>query len=195
MTPRHTVKKWGILARPKKEVKEVTIPEGLPPGTVQEVGLKDVNLEDTAYQFRVVLKVSDIVKSIKAEGQQFSIILRGKKPYQIVSGFRRVRACQELGLEKVKAIVRDDLSDDDACKVSFIENEKKKNLTPLDKAHAVEKLRAQGKSADDIASMFGLSRRQVMRYQEIAKFSNELKKAIGDDKILAKHGLLLNAAL
>ena len=89
------------MARPNKEAEEVMIPEGLPTGNVQEVSLKDINLEDTAYQFRVVFKVSDLVKSIKAEGQQFPIILRGKKPYQIVSGFRRVRACQELGLEKV----------------------------------------------------------------------------------------------
>jgi len=183
------------LPKPKEKVEDIPIPEGLPPGKVQEVSLSDINLEDAAYQYRVVFKVLDLIKSIKAEGQQFPIILRGEKPYQIVSGFRRVRACQELGLQTVKAIIREDLSDDDACKVSFIENEKKKNLSPLDKAYAVEKLRTQGKSPDEIAVMFGLSRRQVMRYQEISKFPSELKKAIGEGKLMAKHGLLLNAAL
>jgi len=145
------------MARQKKEKEQVKVPEGLPAGKVVEVNLSDINAEDTEYQFRVSLKVSDLVKSIRQDGQQFPVILRGEKPYQIVSGFRRITALRELQAVKVKAIIREDLDDEEAFKVSFIENEKKKNLNALDKAHAVEKLKKFGKKREEIALIFGLS--------------------------------------
>jgi len=175
-----------------KKKEELVMPDGLPAGKVVEIKLSEINLENTEYQFRVNLKVNDLIKSIRKDGQQFPIILRGNKPYQIVSGFRRTTALRELGAETVKAIIRDDLDDERAFAVSFIENERKKNLSSLDKAHAVEKLKRLNKKREEIARIFDLSEKQISRYEEIAAFPDVLKKAIGSDKIQAKHGLLLN---
>jgi len=184
-------KKPAKKGKQKKE-EPLEIKEGLPSGRVTEVKLSDIDMEDKEYQFRVSLKTSDLVKSIEQDGQQFPVILRGEKPYQIVSGFRRIEALNKLGAQKVKAIVREDLTDEDAFKVSFIENEKQKNLSTLDKAHAVEKLKEAGKKKEEIGQIFGLSEKQIGRYEEIAKFPDSLKKAISSGKILAKHALLIN---
>lgn len=177
--------------RPKKERKPIVIPAGLPTGKVTEVNIKDIDADNT-YEFRVAYKASDLVKSIKQEGLQFPIILRGKKkPYQLVSGFRRLRACRQLGMSKIKAIIREDLNNEAAFTLSWVENELSKSLSSLDRAHAVEKLKEQGKGTKDIAKLFSLSKRQIQRYQIIAEFPPVLKKALKDGKILAKHGFLL----
>jgi 23S rRNA G2069 N7-methylase RlmK/C1962 C5-methylase RlmI len=76
-----------------------------------------------------------------------------------------------------------------------LENEHRKTLSSLDKAHAVEKLKEQGKKTEEIAKLFSLSSRQIERYQKIASFPDALKKALHDEVILAKHGLLLAQAL
>jgi len=181
--------------RPPKPREPIIIPEGLPAGKITEVNIKDIDVADITYEFRVAYKVTDLVKSIQEEGLQFPIILRGSKPYQLVSGFRRFRACRELGMDKIKAIIREDLTDETAFTLSWIENEVSKSLSPLDKAHAVEKLKEQDKKTDEIAKLFGLSDRQIQRYQQIAEFPAVLKKALKDGDILAKHGLLLAHAL
>lgn len=189
MARRKAEKKRG---RPPKEREPINIPEGLPKGKVEEVSIRDIAVEDTTYEFRVVYKISDLVRSIKEEGLQFPVILRGKdKPYQLVSGFRRLRACRQLRMPKIKAIIREDLSDEEAHRLSWLENEVKKSLTPLDKAHAIEKLKSQGKKTEEIAQVFGLSKRQIERYQQIADYPEILKKALKDEDILFKHALLL----
>lgn len=182
--------------RPPKEKEPIDIPEGLPTGKVSEINIRDIAVEDSTFEFRVAYKVSDLKRSIKAEGLQFPVILRGKdKPYQLVSGFRRLRACRELEMPKIKAIIREDLSDEEAHRLSWLENEIKKTLTPMDKAHAIEKLKSQGKKTEEIAKLFSLSKRQIERYQQIADYPEILKKALKNDDILFKHALLLVQAL
>lgn len=185
----------GKRGRPARPKEPIVVPEGLPKGKVIEVNISEINLKDRTFEFRVAYKVSDLKKSIQKDGLQFPVILRGEKPYQLVSGFRRIRACQELEMEKVMAIVRDDLNEDQAFSLSWLENEVSKSLSPLDRANAVVKLKEQGKSTDEIASLYGLSDRQIQRYQNIADFPDVLKKALkDDDSFNSKHGLLLAQA-
>lgn len=59
--------------------------------------------------------------------------------YRYVSGQCRLRACQELGLEKIPAIILD-LSDDEARQRAWIENELRSDLLLGDKARFTEKV-------------------------------------------------------
>ena len=60
-------------------------------------------------------------------------MLRGKKPpYRIVCGFRRVVALRELGVSTLKAVIRADLSDDQALRLSVLENEGASEETPIE---------------------------------------------------------------
>ncbi|HOU55167.1 MAG TPA: ParB N-terminal domain-containing protein, partial [Myxococcota bacterium] len=61
--------------------------------TVESVNLADIDLEDTRFQFRVTLRVADLVESIRRHGQQMPVILRrqpDRPKLQVVSGFRRI---------------------------------------------------------------------------------------------------------
>ncbi len=165
-------------------------------GEVREIPFSDIRFNDHTFQFRLELKNDDLKSSIEREGQQFPVVLRGARPpYQIVCGFRRVSALHELGRSRVKAIVVPDLSEDEAYRLSVVENQERASLGELDLANAVVKLRSQGKKEDEIAGVLGRSRRQVQRYFEVSRFPPEIKRAISSGKITMGHGLVLNRAL
>jgi ParB family chromosome partitioning protein len=154
-------------------------------------------LHQNDLEFRVSPRVGDLIEDIGRNGQQFPIIVRPLegRGYEVVSGYRRVRAIQALGWDTVKAIVRDDLQDEDmAYKISFLENEKRKSLTGVDKAHAIAKLEFLGKKPKEVQEIYGIKERQYERYKKVGKFPDVLKRAIADEKIQTTHGLLLAQA-
>lgn len=168
--------------------------EGIPQGKIQDLNFGKIDLEYNDLEFRLSPSFSDLVEDIGVNGQQFPIILRGiegSRQFQIVSGYRRVRAIKELGWNTIKAIVRDDLDDDMAFRISFLENEKRKNLTSVDKAHAIAKLELVGKKPEEIQEIYGISARQYFRYKKVGTFSDELKDAISKKRISTGHGFLL----
>ena len=184
------LKKRGRPAKPKVKIPFVS---GIPEGDVVEVLLEDIDFEDTELEFRVDQKLKDLVEDLAKNGQQFPVILRKRDDgkLQIVSGFRRCRSIQHLEWPTVKAIVRDDMDDDMAFRVSFLENEKRKNLTGVDKAHAIVKLRLKNKSDEQIQDIYGIGQRQVERYKQVSTFGSVLKEAISDSRIKTSHGLAL----
>lgn len=183
----------------KKAKRDVT-PEpvkGIPKSEICELKIEELDLELNDLEFRIAPRMGDLVEDIGRNGQQFPIIVRRiarSKLYQIVSGYRRVRAVKKLGWPTVKAIVRDDLDDDAAYRVSFLENERRKSLTALDKAHAIAKLRLLGKTTAQIRDLYGIGERQFQRYEQVGTFPKALRDAIGEQKIQTSHGLLLAQA-
>ena len=68
-------------------------------------------------------QLADLVCSIRDNGVEQPIIVRsiGDKKYEILAGHNRVHAAREAGLDTVPAIIRDDLSDEDA-KILVVES-------------------------------------------------------------------------
>jgi ParB/RepB/Spo0J family partition protein len=171
---------------------------GLEEDKVKTLPLDKIDLSVNDFEFRLTTRFKDLVESIRENGQHFPIIVRvipdtSPKKYEVVSGYRRVRALTELSIPEVKAIVRD-LDDDTAYKISFMENEKRKNLTGVDKAHAIAKLRVLGKTTEEILDIYGIGQKQLERYEKVASFPRALKDAIADERIKTSHGLLLAQA-
>ena len=171
--------------------------EGIQGGSFRDVKLKLIALHQNDLEFRVSPRIGDLVEDIKKNGQQFPVILRPLEGggYEVVSGYRRIRAIEKLGWETVKAVVRDDLYDDDkAYQVSFIENERRRNLTGTDKANAIAKLELLGKSPEQIQAIYGIGRRQYERYKKVGTFPKVLKDTVSENKISTGHGLMLMQA-
>lgn len=171
----------------------------IPTGFVVDIPLSEINFGDDQWAFRASLKVADLREDLKANGQQIPVFLRTvkkpkKKTYQIVSGFRRCWAARELGWVSIKAIIRDDLDDSRACQVSFLENEKRRNFTSLDRAHAIAKMVLQGHSCQEIQRLSGIGERQFYRYKKAAEFRPEVREAIEDNFITITQGLVLTQA-
>ena len=172
--------------RPPKERPAYTGPEvALDTGNVQKVALAAVNLEDETYQIRFSSKPDPaMLDSVRSIGIQVPLIVRPhpghEGEFQLVCGFRRATAANQVGLETVPVLVRD-LNDEAAQVVAYTENEIRKTLRDLDRARAMDKLRRTGKTTAEIACLFRLGDRQVQRIEGLLNYPHELKAALDDE--------------
>ena len=160
---------------------------------IMNISLSEIDFDNTEFCFRVDFNLNNLKEDIEVNGQQFPVVLRRQKDvgrYQIISGFRRCNALRELENTEVKAMVRD-LGDDEAYYLSYTENDKRKNLSGMDKALAIAKLTARGKSPQEIQRLYGIGERQYYRLKKSVDFPNIIKEAIADEFIQMTHGLVL----
>ena len=96
-------------------------------------------------------ELSLLSASIKAFGVLEPVLVTPKKgKYELVFGERRVRACQNLGLSEIPAMVQD-LSADKVHEIRLVENLQRADLNPLEEAQGFEKLRKLGLSLEEIS--------------------------------------------
>ncbi len=97
--------------------------------------------------------LKELAESIKQFGViQPMIVMPHKKGYRIVAGERRFRAAQMAGLKSVPAIVREH-KELEELEVSLVENVQRVDLSPLEQAMSLLKLRDQ----------FSLSLKQISK--------------------------------
>ena len=85
--------------------------------------------------------LAGLVESILEVGMVEQIIIRPSKDrfkFEIVAGERRVQAARKAGLKEVPASVQT-LSDEQAYLIQLTENAQRKDLSDLDKAHALDR--------------------------------------------------------
>ena len=130
--------------------------------------------------------------------RQFGIITPGlARPlenggYELVSGHRRLAACEALRLETMPIIVRD-MSDDEAVINMVDSNLQREHIFPSEKAFAYKmKLEAQnrqGQRTDLTSCQVGTklenedSKRQVYRYIRLTYLIPELLQMVDEEKI------------
>lgn len=82
--------------------------EGITETTIKTIGIDKIDLDRNEFEFRLTTRFKDLKEDIYQNGQQFPIIVR-KIPdtyqYQVISGFRRVRALLELEIPEVKPVL------------------------------------------------------------------------------------------
>jgi len=111
--------------------------------------------------------------------------------YQIVAGERRWRAAQRIGLRQVPVIVKEQ-SNREKLEVALIENVQRRNLNPIDKAEAFERLRAEfGLLEKEIAKLAGTSREAIANSLRILALPLEVKKALREGKVSEGHARAL----
>ena len=86
------------------------------------------------------------------------LVRRRGDRYQIIAGERRHRAAQALGLATVPVVVRE-VPDDRLLELALVENIQRAELTPLEEAHAYERLQRElGLTQEEIAKRVGKER-------------------------------------
>jgi ParB family chromosome partitioning protein len=107
--------------------------------------------------------------------------------YQIVAGERRWRASQTIGLKQVPVIIKEQ-SNREKLEIALIENVQRRNLNPIDKAEAFERLRAEFSLLEkEIAKIAGTSREAIANSLRILALPIEAKKALREGKISEGH--------
>lgn len=115
--------------------------------------------------------------------------------YELISGHRRLAACQELGVETMPVIVRE-MSDDEAVIAMVDANLQRETILPSEKAFAykmkLEAIKHQGVgsgqlvqkwSRDKMADESLDSGRQIQRYIRLTYLIPELLSMVDDNKI------------
>lgn len=110
--------------------------------------------------------------------------------YEIVVGQCRLKACLELNIERIPAVVRE-LNDDDAIQQSWVENEASSNLTMSDKAYwadfYVRKYLKEGKnkgeSRREAAEFLGVTAQTIIRYQPLVALPPDVAKKMNEGSL------------
>jgi ParB family chromosome partitioning protein len=138
--------------------------------------------------------LSELVASIRESGIVQPILVRRKgEGYEIVAGERRHRAAQALGLPTVPVVVRD-VPDDRLLELALIENIQRAELTPLEEAHAYERLhRELGLTQEEIAKRVGKERPTIANSLRLLRLPKEVQGLLAEGKIDAGHGRALLA--
>lgn len=139
-----------------------------------------------------------LIESIKKFGTLTPALARPlpEGGYELISGHRRLAACQVLGIETMPVIVRD-MSDDEAVIAMVDANLQREQILPSEKAFAykmkLDAIKHQGKasvqvaekllSVEKVADDAGESKDQVRRYIRLTYLISELLEMVDENKI------------
>ncbi len=154
-----------------------------------------------------------LVESIREQGQITPIILRPKGlGYEIISGHRRKKACEIVGLTHVKAIVRE-MSDEEAIVLMVESNLQRSEILPSEKAfsykmrlEALKRMPGRPKknvspmennsngstSSEVMAEDVGESKATIFRYIRLTELIPELLALVDEGKIAVRPAVELS---
>ncbi len=160
--------------------------------------------------FKVLLdsSMNELCESIAQNGVLSPIIVRPHPEggYEILSGHRRVKACELLRLTEVPVVVKN-LDDDTAAILLVDSNLQRENILPSEKAFAyklkLEAMKHQGKSTlsqigtklrsdEELALQVGESRNQVQRYIRLTNLIDPLIDLVDKNEMAMSAGVELS---
>ena len=168
---------------------------------VKHIYIKNIQpFADHPFEVRDDDSMKETVQSVKEHGVIMPVIVRPSDEggYEMISGHRRMRACELAGMDTISAIVRD-IDRDTAIIMMVDSNLQRENILPSEKAKAykmkLEAIKRQGartdltsrqvvgklESADKISETE--SGRQVQRYIRLNELSPPLQKLVDEQKM------------
>lgn len=127
-----------------------------------------------------------LADSIKSVGMMLPLRVRkvGNK-FVIISGERRFRAMVRLGETTIAVIVEDaNLNDGEVIQKMFIENCQRENLTPLERARAIDELmKTMSWNATQAAAKLGLSDSTTSRLLALMTLPEDIQQKVASGAI------------
>ncbi|MBO4245397.1 MAG: ParB/RepB/Spo0J family partition protein [Bacilli bacterium] len=182
----------------------------------------DISLIDNFkdHPFKVIDNddMKSLKESIKVSGVLSPVIVREKEDgrYEMISGHRRKYACESLGIDKIKCIIKN-LSDDEATIFMVDSNLQREKLLPSEKAFAykmkyealkhqrktpanqhdteVRQVGAVVRSDDILGEEHGDSGRQVQRFIRLTYLIPELLNMVDNSELKESPSIALTPAV
>ena len=115
--------------------------------------------------------------------------------YELVSGERRVRACQELGLKTIPAFIIKVDSDAEMLELGLIENLQRENLNPIEISLSFKRLIDEcALTQEQVAEKVGKERSTVTNFLRLLKLPERIQIGIRSNKISMGHARALISA-
>ncbi len=121
--------------------------------------------------------LNELADSIKAHGVMQPIVIRpiGEDAFEIVAGERRWRAAKIAGLEAIPAITKD-IDDQTAIAMALIENIQREDLSYLEEAQALQRLKDEfSLKSKEVAEAVGKREKEVSELLGLLKLPEPLK--------------------
>jgi ParB family chromosome partitioning protein len=138
-------------------------------------------------------KLGELKASIEEVGLLQPIVVREIAPerYELIMGERRWRACRDLAMETVPAIVRE-TADDAMLRDALLENLHRQDLNPLEEAAAYQQLLAEfGATHEELAKKLGVSRPQITNTIRLLNLPAPVQRRVAAGVLTAGHARAL----
>lgn len=137
--------------------------------------------------------LEDLAGSIRESGVVSPVVLRSRaQGYELLAGERRWRAAQVAGLHEIPAIVRDDLTDDEALVVGLIENLQRESLTPIETAAGLKQLGELFRlTHEQMGERIGKSREYVTNYLRLLNLVEPVQALVNEGHLSMGHAKVL----
>ena len=132
--------------------------------------------------------LNELADSIRQHGIIQPLVLRklGEK-FEIITGERRYKAANMLGLKTVPAIIME-IDDASSAEIALVENVQRKDLTAIEEAKSYQKILELGQmNQDELAKRVGKKQSTVSNKLRLLNLSEEAQQALLDNKISERH--------
>ena len=162
-------------------------------------GISQILLEDLVpgrYQPRRKMHkdtLEELAESIKQQGVLQPIVVRklASGAFEIVVGERRWRAAQLAGLKTIPSVIKD-LNNDQAAKISLIENLQREDLNAMDQARGLQRLQMEfNLSQEELGVAVGKSRSSITNLLRLTRLSQEVQEMLESGMIEMGHARAL----
>jgi len=153
-------------------------------------------IEPNPHQPRKIFSYRDLeelINSIRTYGiiQPLIVTKLKENKYQLIAGERRLRAAKILKLKTVPVIIRT-LKEAEKLEISLIENIQRKDLNPIEKARAYQRLISEfNLTQEKLAERLGKNRASVANTLRLLTLPEEIQKALEEEKITEGHAKAL----
>src|SRR5688572_14180266 len=112
--------------------------------------------------------------------------------YQLVSGERRWRAARLAGLDRIPAVVREDVTDEQMLELALVENLQRRDLDPIERARGFQALmETLGITQEAVAAKVGLKRATVANHLRLLELPAKVQDAVGRGLVTMGHARAL----
>ena len=179
---------------------------------IYEIPLSEIDeFPDHPFHVRMDEDMDRLVESIRERGIITPVMLRQKEDgrYEMISGHRRKKACELIGMETIKADIRD-LSRDEAILLMVDSNLQRSTILPSEKAFAykmrLDAMKRQGERSDLTSRPVGTkfrsdaelsetvpdSARQIQRFIRLTNLETPLLNMVDDARIAMRPAVELS---
>jgi len=157
----------------------------------KRLDLKSIDLTDLSFVTSYGFSLTLLKESIKKVGVLNPPLVKDKsnKYYQVVCGFKRLLACQDMGKEElICSVIKQNIKDRDAFLISLYDNLSHRNLNSIEKSIVINKLLDYYPDeiiVKDFLPLLGLGPHYSVlnRYKPLKNMEKEIKDAIVAEKI------------
>jgi len=134
------------------------------------------------------LELDELSDSIRQHGVMQPVVVRQTvRGYELIAGERRWRASQRAGLAEIPALIRD-LDDQQVAALALIENIQREQLTAIEQARALARMRAQfSMDQTALATMISSSRSNVANLLRLLNLSQGVQSMLEEGRLEMGH--------